>query len=207
MCNVLIGVGVQAYVKTNFTCETPSHLQLLGGQSQDVKRSAALLVSTVHGVQQCICVWVQAIETRTRLFYAENGEARPVHDDEVDQESFRDSLLRHALQNDEWALCAALKQHSFSAGVCSSSVRSVHHLNTGMGFAPTRVDFTKQVQAKAAPVRSCVRTVAPDSLVPYAGDPCRGEAGAVDMGGCSAVHFSITAHAHHAASIPTAAAA
>lgn len=59
----------------------------------------------------------KAIETRTRLFYEEDGEARPVRDDEVDGEAHRDSLLRYALQNEEWALCAALKQQDFRAEV------------------------------------------------------------------------------------------
>eukprot|EP00892_Ulva_mutabilis_P012822 jgi/Ulvmu1/9912/UM057_0070.1 len=68
----------------------------------------------------------KAIEIRTRLFYAENGEARPVHDDEVDTEAWRDSLLRHALHDEQWALCAAIKQHSISAAVRRSYLRSSH---------------------------------------------------------------------------------
>lgn len=62
----------------------------------------------------------QAVETRVRLFYEENGEARPVRDDEVDNEAHRVCLLRHALHNDEWALCATLKQNGFRPEVHTS---------------------------------------------------------------------------------------
>lgn len=58
------------------------------------------------------------METRTRLFLAEDGEARPVHDDEVDMEALRDSQLRHALHNEEWALCATFQEFSFRVEVC-----------------------------------------------------------------------------------------
>lgn len=40
-----------------------------------------------------------------------------MRDDEVDREAHRESSLRYALQNEEWALCAALKQQDFRAEV------------------------------------------------------------------------------------------